>query len=187
MTHLRDGLAAAGFPTMTFDYPYAAAGRRSPNRPPVLLACQRAAAFRLADYVTSVVLAGKSMGGRMASHLASGIDPAGGAIEDGYPDPAGLVYYGYPLVPLGKAGPRDVAHLAAITAPQLFFAGTRDRLSPPDLIVPVAASLGSATVDVIPDADHSFQVPKRAGRTWEEVLDHLVSRTVEWLDSLPPR
>ena len=179
MVHLRDGLAAAGFPAMTFDYPYVAAGRRSPDRPPVLLACQRAAAGRLTEYVPSVVLAGKSMGGRMASHLAAGTDPAGMPV-DRFPA-AGLVYYGYPLVPMGKREPRDASHLAAIGAPQLFFAGTRDRLSPPDLIKPLAEDLPDATVIEIPDGDHSFKVPKRTGRIWQEVLDDLVATTVEWL------
>ena len=44
-------------------------------------------------------------------------------------------------------------------------AGTRDRLSPPDLIEPLASRLPDARLHVIPDADHGFHVPKRTGRT----------------------
>ena len=56
---------------MTFDYPYAAEGRRAPDRLEVLLECHRAAARRLGEEAAGVVLAGKSMGGRVATHLAA--------------------------------------------------------------------------------------------------------------------
>ena len=71
------------------------------------------------------------------------------------------MYFGYPLVPLGKRTPRPTDHLARIDVPQLFFAGTRDRLGPPDLVSRVAGGLGDAEVVVIAEADHSFAVPKR--------------------------
>ena len=87
----------------------------------------------------------------------------------------------YPLVPLGKGTPRDTSHLNRIAARQLFFAGTRDRLSPPENVVPLAAALPAATVELIEAGDHSFKVPKAAGRTHEEVIADLASMTVKWL------
>ncbi len=96
MTALRDSLVSAGLTTMTFNYAYTEAGRRAPDRMPKLLAVHAAAAERLASYCDTVVLGGKSMGGRVASHLAG--DEGWGA--------AGMVYYGYPLVPLGKKEPQ---------------------------------------------------------------------------------
>ena len=108
------------------------------------------------------MLAGKSMGGRMGSHVAAD----GEAV-------AGLVFYGYPLVGVGKTEPRDVSHLADVGAPMLFVQGTRDRMAPLDLIKPVVESL-DASIHVVEDGDHSFRVLKRTGRDVWEVLDEVV-------------
>ena len=173
MTYVRDGLAGGGVPVLTFDYPYMEAGRKAPNRLPALLTCHRAAAAELASRVDRVVLAGKSMGGRVGSHLAA---------EDG--GFAGVVFFGYPLVAMGKAEPRDTSHLDEVGAPMLFVQGTRDRMGPLDLIRPLVDSLAGTSVHVVEDGDHSFRVPKRTGRTIEEVLDEVVAATVEWVQGL---
>jgi predicted alpha/beta-hydrolase family hydrolase len=171
---VRDGLAAEGWPVLTFNYRYTEAGRKSPDRMPTLLAVHRVAATALADRCDRVVLAGKSMGGRVGSHLVGDEDwPA-----------VGLIYYGYPLVAMGKGEPRDTTHLRDIEVPQLFFAGTRDRLGPPALIADVAASVPQGRLVVVEDGDHSFKVPKRAGRSNEEVFAEIVADTSAWLSAL---
>ncbi|HEY5727529.1 MAG TPA: alpha/beta fold hydrolase [Acidimicrobiia bacterium] len=172
MMTIRDGLASsAGVTVLTFDYPYMAAGRRAPDRPDRLLDAHAAAVARLRQECGSVVLAGKSMGGRIGSHLAG----------DRGEDVAGLVYYGYPLVAPGKAEPRDVAHLARIVAPQLFVAGSRDRLCPTELIRPVVGALPAAELVVVEGADHSFRVAAASGTTTAAVLAGLVQQTTDWL------
>lgn len=171
MASLRDALAAEGCSVMTFNYAYTEAGRKAPDRLPKLLEVHAAAADRLATYCDTVYLGGKSMGGRVGSHLAA---------DNGWAC-TGLVYYGYPLVPLGKPGPRDTAHLTKISAPQLFFAGTRDRLSPPDRILPLAASLPQAHVEVISGGDHSYNVPQKSGRAQSEVIRELADLTARWI------
>ena len=173
MTFVRDGLAAAGRPVLTFNYPYMEAGRKAPNPARILLDCHRAALNVLRARVSGVVLAGKSMGGRMGSHLAAGGEEV-----------AGLVFYGYPLVGIGKTEPRDVTHLTEVAAPILFVQGTRDRLAPLDLITPVVESLDQATMHVVTDGDHSFRVLKRTGRDPWEVLDEIVAVTAEWVSGL---
>lgn len=170
MVAVRDGLAARGLTTLTFNYAYTEAGRRSPDRAPQLLAVHRAAADRLRTYVERVVLAGKSMGGRVGSHLAG---------DEAWPA-AAMVYLGYPLVPVGKAEARPTDHLDRITVPQLFVAGTRDRLSPPDRIVPLASSLPAADVHVVAHGDHSYHVPKRSGMTDEVVLATITDVVAAW-------
>lgn len=172
MVYVRDGLAATGIPVLTFNYPYMEAGRKAPNPARILLACHRAALDELRHRVDRVVLAGKSMGGRMGSHAAAD----GEAV-------AGLVFYGYPLVGVGKTEPRDVSHLAESGAPMLFVQGTRDRLAPIDLITPVVESLG-ASIHVVEDGDHSFRVLKRTGRDAWEVLDDVIAVTAEWISEL---
>jgi predicted alpha/beta-hydrolase family hydrolase len=159
---------------MTFDYAYMQAGRRAPDRMDKLIAVHRAAAERMAMYVDRVVVAGKSMGGRVGSHL----------VGDHLWPAAGLVYYGYPLVPLGKTAARPVDHLGRISVPQLFFAGSRDRMSPPDILAPLVTSLRAASLRLIDEGDHSFQVPKRTGRSHTEILDGLVATTASWLAEL---
>ncbi|MFQ5948078.1 MAG: alpha/beta family hydrolase [Acidimicrobiia bacterium] len=172
IVRVRDGLASHGFPVMTFSYPYAEAGRRRPDPMGTLLACHRAAAARLLRYSDRVALAGKSMGGRMASHLA-----AEGELHDG------LVFYGYPLVPPGRREPRPTDHLHRISGPMLFFTGTRDPLCPLQLLKAVLTELPAATLEVIEGGDHSFKVPKRSGRTWEDVIDEMTRVTAVWLAS----
>ncbi len=171
MVTLRTALAAAGLGVMTFNYAYTEEGRKAPDRMPKLLEVHHAAADRAATYFDRVYVAGKSMGGRVGSHLVG---------DDGWLA-AGLVFYGYPLVALGKTEPRDTSHLERIRVPQLFFAGTRDRLSPPELVESLVKRLPQATVEVIPDGDHSFQVPKRTGRTHDEVIADLATATASWI------
>ncbi|MDH3539276.1 MAG: dienelactone hydrolase family protein [Acidimicrobiia bacterium] len=173
IVRVRDGLAAAGYPVLTFNYPYMEAGRKAPNPARTLLACHRAALAEMRSRVDRAVLAGKSMGGRMGSHVAA----------DGE-EVAGLVFYGYPLVGIGKTEPRDVSHLAEVRAPMLFVQGTRDRLAPIDLITPVVDSLSEATMHVIEDGDHSFRVLKRTRREASEVLDEVVAATVDFISGL---
>lgn len=171
MVTVRDGLAAAGHATMTFDYRYAEAGRRSPDRLPTLLAVHRAAADRLANRHGAVALVGKSMGGRVGSHLAA---------DEGWPAVA-IAYLGYPLVPVGSSQPRPTDHLERLTVPQLFVAGTRDRLSPPELIRVLARQQQESAVAVVDDADHSLRVPKRTGLHDDEVLAGVVGLLAAWL------
>ncbi len=168
---VREGLALRGLFVVSFNYRYTEAGKRAPDRMPMLLNVHRAAADVLAGECDRVVLAGKSMGGRVGSHLVGDEDwPA-----------AGLVYFGYPLVPMGKGEARPTDHLAEIIVPQLFFAGTRDRLSPPTLIAPIAASVADGTLEVVDDGDHSFKVLKRSPKSTEEVLDNVTGAAADWI------
>ena len=168
---VRLGLARRGLFVLSFNYRYTEAGKRAPDRLPMLLNVHRAAADVLAKECDRVVLAGKSMGGRVGSHLAG---------DDGWPA-AGLVYFGYPLVPMGKGDPRPTDHLERIAAPQLFFAGTRDRLSPPDLVASIAGAVPDGALEVVEDGDHSFKVLKRSPKTSEEVLDEVANAAADWI------
>ena len=96
----------------------------------------------------------------------------------------GLVFYAYPLHPAGKPDRLRVEHLTDIVAPMLFLSGTRDSLARVELIEEHLRPLPNATIELIDDADHSFRVPKRTGRTFEEVLDAIALRTVEWMATL---
>jgi hypothetical protein len=171
MTGLRRRIADAGYPTLTFDYPYMEAGRKAPDRLSRLIECHAAVLDQFARGVDRVVLAGKSMGGRVGGHLAA---EHGGV--------SSIVFYGYPLVALGKAEPRDVSHLSGSDVPMLFIQGERDRLGPLNLIEPVVAAIPRARLAILADADHSFRVPKRTGLDIEAVHDLLARWTVEFVE-----
>jgi predicted alpha/beta-hydrolase family hydrolase len=137
---------------------------------PRLLECHRSAYSRLAERVDRVVVAGKSMGGRVGGHLA-----AEGSGADR------LVFYGYPLVPIGASEPRDTSHLDGLGIPMLFLQGERDRMAPLEMIRVLVGDLDAARLETIPEADHSFRVPKRTGLDPAGVLDRLASWTLEFV------
>src|SRR5215472_7934858 len=146
-----DGLARHGFASVRFNFPYRERGGRAPDRAPVLEASYRAVLEQVrADRELRprrAVIGGKSMGGRMASHLAA----AGAPID-------GLLLLGYPLHPAGRPTQLRTAHLVRIAVPMLFVAGTRDALCGLDLLRKTLAGLHGATLHVVEDGDHSFAV-----------------------------
>ncbi len=173
ITAIRDGLAARGHPVLTFDYPYMEAGRRFPDRREVLLECHRSAAAWLRERFPRLVLAGRSMGGRMASYLAAAGEPC-----------AGLVFYAYPLHPVGRPDRPRADHLASVPAPMLFFTGGRDSMALPEMVDRWLTPLERAVIEIIPGADHGFRTLKRLGRTREEVIEWAAARTSEWVAGL---
>jgi predicted alpha/beta-hydrolase family hydrolase len=160
MIAARTGFASRGFTVMTFNYAYTQAGRKAPDRLPKLVDVHAAAANRLASYADRVVLAGKSMGGRVGGHVAA---------EERFAA-AGLVYLGYPIVAIGKTEPRDTSHLLSLGVPQLFISGTRDPMGTADLISAAAASVPDGRYIPIEAGDHSLVPLKRTGRTLEDSM-----------------
>lgn len=111
--------AVSPLPVLRADFAYRKAGRKAPDRTPVLLASVReeATAFaeRLGVGTERLLLGGRSLGGRMCSI----------AVAEGLPA-AGLVLVAYPLHPPGRPDQLRTAHLPSITVPCLFISGTRD-------------------------------------------------------------
>jgi len=177
LSGIQTGLADAGWTTVTFDFPYREAGRRIPDRQPALERCWRA----VLDAVQTdarlvppwIAIGGRSMGGRIASHVAA----AGAPVN-------GLVFLGFPLHAAGRRGVERAAHLPSIAMPMLFVQGTRDALAEPALLAGVLAGLPRATLHAIEGADHSFRVPKGGGRTEGAVRDEIVKVVADWLQSI---
>lgn len=120
------------------DFPYRLAGRRIPDRAPVLVRAIHAAVDdvcrRWSCDPENLVIGGRSMGGRMCSMAVAGFDgddrvtqPASPALRVG-----GLVCIGYPLHPPRQPQKLRVVHLPHIAAPSLFISGTRDDFATPD-------------------------------------------------------
>ncbi|MFT7669135.1 MAG: putative alpha/beta-hydrolase family hydrolase [Planctomycetota bacterium] len=171
-------LANEGFDVLRFQYAYAERsrieGRRfPPDRQPKLESVHQSAldSLRLRTSAKSIVLAGKSMGGRMSSLLV-----AGGLECDG------LIFLGYPLHPQGKPEKLRTAHFPEIHTPSLFLQGTRDGLCNLELLRKALPSYGAAIdLVVIEGGDHSFKVLKRLGIAQSEVHARLVHEMSTWI------
>ena len=144
-----EALNQAGVATLRFNFPYREAGRRLPDRAPTAIEAWRAALAAAAARSAGrpVWAGGKSFGGRMASMAVAAGMPA-----------AGLVFLGYPLHPPGKPDKVRDEHLYGIDRPMLFVQGTRDPFGTPDELAAVVHRLDAATLRLIDDGNHSFEV-----------------------------
>jgi len=159
-----------------FNFRYSEAGRRSPDKQPVLEATYREVVEQVVDERSPqrLFVGGKSMGGRIGSHIV-----ASGARADG------LVYLGYPLHPPGRPERIRDAHLGDIKVPQLFVEGTRDPFCPLDTLQDVIGKRRlNAEVLVIDDGDHSLKVRKSSGRSTRQAWDEAIGAIGAWIKSI---
>jgi len=179
--------AARRIGVVTFNFLYSEQGRGLPDKNDKLEACWRKVveAWHDGDFAKSLgksggplIIGGKSMGGRIASQIAAG-DPAA---SPGMAEVAGLVFLGYPLHPPGKPEQLRSRHLPAIRVPMLFVQGARDPFGTPEELRPILAKLKApADLLVVEEGDHSFKVPKAAGRTQAQVFDFVLDGIEGWL------
>jgi predicted alpha/beta-hydrolase family hydrolase len=153
--------------------------RRIPDRRPVLEACYRAVIHTAREHVGSargaLFVGGKSMGGRIASHVAT--DPGLGL--------AGLVLLGYPLHPPGRPAERRDAHLPAIACPVLVAQGSRDAFGTPPEIEPAFARTPHTTIHIVAGGDHSFKVGRSGAPGQAAVMDDVQRTIAGWMCRLP--
>jgi len=175
MVEAARGFARRGVSTATFDFPYITAKRKVPDRAPVLEQAWREAieAARTQFRDLPLFIGGKSMGGRIATHVAA--QKMGGAVK-------GVLLLGYPLHPPGRPEQRRDAHLPEIKEPMLFVQGERDTFGGSDEINALLPRLQDATVYEIPGGDHSFRVP--GGRVKQaEMIETALNAATEWMRS----
>jgi uncharacterized protein len=176
-------LATAGLRVARFEFDYMAARRTSAQRKPPpraeALIGEYAAAMALLGPSERLVIAGKSMGGRVASMLA---DPlyATGRI-------AGLLCVGYPFHPIGKPDQLRTAHLLDMRTPALIVQGTRDSFGTRAEV----ESYGlSKAIEVLwlEDGDHDLK-PRKAisGLTAADHLRTMATRVAVWTRELKAR
>jgi len=148
-------LAALGA-VETFDYPYMRAGLRAPDKLPALVAAHRQAldeARGRHPAARLIVLAGKSMGGRVGCHLAA--DLAGADLGSAH---IVNVCFGYPLRP-PSGGPLRDEVLLALRTPVLFVQGSRDSMCDLDDLAAVRARMTAPNaLFVVDGGNHSLEV-----------------------------
>jgi uncharacterized protein len=163
-------LAQRNIATFRYQFPFMEKGGRRPDPPKIAQVTVRAAvaeAHRLLPGITHFA-GGKSFGGRMTSQPLPGI--------------VGLAFLGFPLHPAGRPSQDRGKHLFDVRIPMLFLQGTRDALALPQELQPLCEALGKgATMKLFPDADHSFHVPVRSGRTDVQVRNDMLDAIAAWI------
>ncbi|MDP3703681.1 MAG: dienelactone hydrolase [Candidatus Omnitrophota bacterium] len=167
LVHYAEALAARGVGAVRFNFPYAEARRKIPDPPPRLEACFRTVAEEVRSRAAALYLGGRSMGGRIASHL----------LADGF-TAQGLVFLSYPLHPPGQPQRLRAAHLKGISVPMLFLQGSQDAFARMNLLRETVDELPTATLHVLDGADHGLRIK---GRPEEEVIAELVDVTLAWI------
>ena len=174
MADCADELALLGIATLRYQFPYLERGSRRPDAPATCHATVRAAVALARELCPALPLiaGGRSFGGRMTSQ-AQALDPLPGVV--------GLAFLGFPLHPPKVPSKERARHLDDVDVPMLFLQGTRDALASLPLVRAVVDRLGSrATLHLAQDADHSFHVPARSGRTDAEVRRELLRAFRDW-------
>jgi predicted alpha/beta-hydrolase family hydrolase len=158
-----------------FDYPYALEGRSRPDPLPKLIAAHRAALAQLrVKHDGPIVLAGKSMGGRVGCHVAL-VDPV-----------AAVICFGYPLCAAGDRSKLRDQVLLELEKPTMFVQGARDPLCPLDLLEAVRKRMRApSTLYVVEGGDHTLMVAKTAlkalGSSQEQMDDGMLTAIARFL------
>jgi hypothetical protein len=179
MEGLARALAKEGIDSIRFEFPYmqkrrADGRKRPPDRQPVLLESYS----RLVDEIrgeigarTRLLIGGKSMGGRMASILASerqGID--------------GVACFGYPFHPPGKPDRWRTGHFHQLTSPMLILQGTRDPFGKPQEMVGHESELDRVRLRWLEGGNHDFQPLKSQQLTQHDLIEAAARETRLFVD-----
>lgn len=176
LAYFAAGLAARGLRVVRFEFPYMAARSQGgkggpPDREPVLRDTWKRVVERLGT--DGLVLAGKSMGGRIASMVADEVGATG------------LVCLGYPFHPVGKPTQLRTAHLALLRTPTLILQGTRDPFGT-EIEVATYKLSPAITLHWLPDGNHDFTPRKASGRTQAQNWDEAIETMASIVHTLPP-
>lgn len=175
MAAIAAGLAERGVATLRYNFLYMEKGAKRPDPPPLAHAVVRVAVAEAGRRAPSLKLfaGGKSFGGRMTSQAQ-----AAGPL----PGVHGLVFFAFPLHPAGKPSDARAAHLADVALPMLFLQGERDALAELELLKPVVAALAPrAKLALFENADHSFHVPAKTGKSDAQLLGEILDVAAAWM------
>lgn len=170
MQQLAAQLAVRGVRVLRFEFPYMAARRvdgrkRPPNPMPVLQTHLRELCATIG---APLFVAGKSMGGRVASMLAGELGAQG------------FVCFGYPFHPAGKPDETRIAHLLELGCSGLIVQGTRDPFGKPQEVATYAMD-ASLQLHWLDSGDHDFKPLKASGRTQQQLIAEAAERTAVFI------
>lgn len=160
LTYFAEGLAARRFRVVRFEFPYMAKRRsdgvkRPPDKAMVLTNTWRAVISELG--AERLVIAGKSMGCRIASLVADDAQVAG------------LLCLGFPFHATGRPQKRQCGHLSGLRTPTLILQGDRDPFGTRAEVEGYTLS-PAIRLHWLRDGEHSFKPRKSSGRTVDDNL-----------------
>ncbi len=155
-------LPREGITVIRLEQPWRVAGRRAAPAPAVLDSVVVAVANRLRPR-TPLVLGGRSAGARSAARLGRRLGASG------------VLALAFPLHPPGRPEVSRAAELIEGRLPMLVVQGEADPFGRPEEFPPLTRLV------VVPDADHSFRVPRRSELAERDVLGIIVEATLEFV------
>ena len=159
---LAEALPRQGITVHRFDQPWVLAGRKVASPPATLDAGLTAAADSIRTR-TPLVVGGRSAGARSAARTARGLGARG------------CLALAFPLHPPGRPEKSRVDELTSARVTTLVVQGERDTFGTPEEFP------GGLDLCVVPEADHSFKVPKRASISQDDALAIIVEGVLEWM------
>lgn len=186
MTAVAEGLALQDIRVVRFNFPYMVkraedGKKRPPDRQPKLLIDFQRHIETFAG--SSLVIGGKSMGGRMASIMATEIAAQSPDVKNCAAKVKGVVCLGFPFHPPGKPENFRGDHLASISVPTLILQGERDTFGTKAEIAQWAFS-PNVEIAFLPDGDHSFKPRKASGFTEADNIATTIKRLARFIKEL---
>ena len=179
MLSVTRALGARGLSIVRFNFLYREKRSNRPDPMPKLKATTEAVVARVRAELgpKTLIIGGRSMGGRAASMLAA----------DGF-DCSGLLLLAYPLHPPGRPDQLRDAHLPSIRVPVLCVNGTRDPFCTPELMKGVLERMTAPWQMLwLETADHSFHVLKSSGKTDAQVMSEVADAAEKWVATVRSR
>jgi len=183
LVFLAEKLAEEGFTTLRFNFLYKDKGKKAPDSQAILVKTwqsvynfftKESQHQHFQHKIDKVIIAGKSMGGRVASQM----------VADELINPDALIFLGYPLHAPGKKEKLRDSHLYGITTPMLFFVGTRDPFCDLMLLNRVLGKLKSPwDLGIIEGGDHSFKLPEADSKKTKNINSMILKRSLQWLNT----
>lgn len=159
---LAEALPAQGVTVALFEQPWRRAGRKVATPPAHLDDAFVAAAAAVGDGLPLIV-GGRSAGARSAARTALQVGASG------------CLALAFPLHPPGRPEKSRLGELHGADVTTLVIQGERDRFGSPSEFP------DEVDVCIVPFADHSFRVPKRAPVEQGDALAIVVEATLEWV------
>jgi predicted alpha/beta-hydrolase family hydrolase len=173
-------LANTGLRVVRFEFGYMASRRGSSGKKPParaeMLKSEYVAAIGALKPKGSLVIGGKSMGGRVASMIADQLYASQHI--------AGLLCLGYPFHPIGKPDQLRTTHLAEMRTPTLIVQGTRDLFGTREEIVNYKLSK-AIEIFWLEGGDHDLKPRKTvSGFTAGDCMLAMANRVSMWTTAL---
>lgn len=179
MERLTGALVDAGFRVGRFEFPYMVKRRQDGRkRPPdgmkTLLKTWRDCLEQVMETCGAderVIIGGKSMGGRMATHVLADACPQG---------VAGGMVFGYPFHPPGRTDRWRTDHFPSLQRPLWIAQGERDPFGKRDELADL--DWGSVPVQVhwVPNGDHDLLPTRRSGLDPDTLLSDVARSAADF-------